>query len=117
MGHDQAHGEAGGVPAAGNQPAEGATASKPGVYVDRLGVELPGEGDDLRLAHTDLAVLIHRAGRIVLEVAVVDAHREVGLAQRARRAVSPGGLCHYCPASLGLTASYSARRPDSGVPS
>src|SRR6266568_5041111 len=113
MVNDQAHGEAGGVPAAGDQAAERAIGSEPGVSVDWLGIEALSEGDDVRLAHAHahVTVLIHRADCIVLEVAVFGANREVAAAQRARRAVLPDGVSHSRPGLPGFTpATLSGSR-------
>src|SRR6266487_2029423 len=109
MVNDQAHGEASGVPAAGDQAAEGAAGSEPSVDVDWLRVEALGKGDNLRLGHAGIAVLVHRADRIVLEVALRDVNREVALAQRACSAVLPGGLCHSRSGLLAFIVSPAVR--------
>jgi len=107
MGDDQPHGDSGGVPATGDQAAEGAAGGEPGVHMDRLWVETLGEGDDLGLAHAGVPVLIHRASQVILEKARLNADREVAFAQHARRAARPTGIRHGRPEPPGLlTPTY-----------
>jgi hypothetical protein len=88
---EQPHHQAGGMPAGSDEPVEGTGGGEAGVGVDGLGIELLGEADYSVLGDREVAVLVHRSGLVVLEVAVVDGRCEVGVAQ------SPGGdagVCH-----------------------
>jgi hypothetical protein len=80
---DQAHREPGRVPPAADQPAEGPLRREAAVDVDRLGIELLGEPEDLLLPHVEVAVLVLSADDVVGEPAVLDRRGEVGGAERS----------------------------------
>src|SRR6185437_8386589 len=65
---EEAHIEGDRVPAAGDEPAEDAHLRPLGIGVKGLWIELPGKGQDLGLAHRDLAEDQHLAHGEILEV-------------------------------------------------
>src|SRR5680860_88760 len=82
------------VDTARDQPVERARRRPSRVGVDRLGVVVPGEGDDLRLAQARVTELVNRPRHVVLEPSVADRRRQVDLPEQLGhdRACSPASV-------------------------
>ena len=70
------------MPAARDQPAEGALGRALAVDMDVLRIETAGELDDLGLGDLHFSVLEDSAGGVILKMAVFDRHGKLGCAQR-----------------------------------
>ena len=80
---EESHEEGIRMEAACGESAEGAGARVHRIDVEGLGVEVSREGDDLIIGHAQVAIFVDGPRVIILEVAFLDWHSEVSVAQRS----------------------------------
>ena len=114
----QAHGDGGGVPAAGHEFAEGGGAGGLGVGVEGLGVVAGGEADDLGRGHQVVAEFVDLSGGEVLEPAFGRGHLYEVIRCSGEGSFSPRSMAWtrlvrrvWAVAVRPISAPFSATKP------